>query len=328
VINILDVIPNIISPRYKQNKTLSDTRQGLADKPILWSDILNCFSDITYDKEHFRQWIQQFITQSRAKKEIDLHEDIDEFMSSIEDNGMIDVNKIPESLKTESRTIDQIVHFYIGLVWWHRSAKNDNFRHRRVKDDWYRNLPDINENSTDTDKQYWEKLFLLYDTNGFYYQRARDHIRQWKQKFHIPLHARVNYHTNDTFAQEQVVHSALMHIIQDTQPSRMKLTLHQSDIVQSFSDLYSDRVRKRIHDSKSETSILDKYRSSIDKFTWSKWSKCLWTLVSEGSIGSFKETIYRIDRWLRYEFINMINKNKELADVLHQNITIVLCSYC
>lgn len=68
----------------------------------------------------------------RANQAININEDIDEFMSSIEDQRDIDIDTVPESIKAESRVVDQIVHFYIGMIGGHRSAKNDNFRYRRT----------------------------------------------------------------------------------------------------------------------------------------------------------------------------------------------------
>jgi|GEM_PF-1682002 len=43
-------------------------------------------------------------------------EEIDEFMSSIGDLENIDMAKIPEKLKKESRFMEKILNFYISFV--------------------------------------------------------------------------------------------------------------------------------------------------------------------------------------------------------------------
>ncbi|USN57418.1 MAG: hypothetical protein H6766_03080 [Candidatus Peribacteria bacterium] len=120
-VNVFDTINSIITPWYRDDAyDIHEARSSLSDHPDQWSDILRFFSDTTYAKKRFWNSVQQFIVQHRTKQHIDINEDIDEFMSSIEEGGSIDMESVPESIRAESRVIDQIVHFYIGMVGGHR----------------------------------------------------------------------------------------------------------------------------------------------------------------------------------------------------------------
>lgn len=54
-------------------------------------------------------------------------EEIDEFMSSIGDLQNIDMAKIPEKLKKESKFMEKILNFYITFIGGLWIARGDNF---------------------------------------------------------------------------------------------------------------------------------------------------------------------------------------------------------
>lgn len=110
---------------------------------------------------------------------------------------------------------------------------------------------------------YRQQHFALYDTNSFYYQRAWEHIRQGKQKFHIPLNASIGHDTNDDYIADQVVCSSIFSLLNTTHNKRMKLTIHQNDMVDLFARHYADRIRSHIDDGEHSTHhdrhLIDQY---------------------------------------------------------------------
>ena len=110
------IITDLIAPAYVSD-TLLSYWNTLQDNQQEFTAFLDELTNHTLIKNNFWTRMQQFISHYRSsQKDSDIEKDIDEFMSSINDEKDIDVNKIPESIKYESRMMENLLNFYISLM--------------------------------------------------------------------------------------------------------------------------------------------------------------------------------------------------------------------
>jgi len=69
------------------------------------------------------------------KQDYETSQEIDSFISSLEDSQSLDGVKIPEKLKKESMMMDKLVNFYITFLGGMWVARGDNFYMRLRRKD-------------------------------------------------------------------------------------------------------------------------------------------------------------------------------------------------
>jgi hypothetical protein len=172
---------------------------------------------------------------------------VEEFLSSIHE-GMVDPNTIPDSIKHESHHVNQLVHFYVGITGGSYTSKAQTMWHG-----WTVGINHFIDQISDRDEQrhtrdYRSHISSMYNTNGFFYHHAWDHIRDGKQKFHIPLQAGSHDAGFGDYTYRYYVANALSRLTYDLLPRPQSLTVQQSGIVELFKIQYYGQLQKALEE--------------------------------------------------------------------------------
>lgn len=166
----------------------------------------------------------------------------------------------------------------------------------------------------------------LYHANGFYYQRAREQIKDGKQKFHIPLHTSydVTIGTN-THTIQQCVDHAIMHVHNVTLPIPVQLSVHQHDIVDLYKELFYDRIAPLLHDT---DALCAHHHDVIDQFAGSPYSTLYLKWIEHDTTAShhaMKQSLYMVDHWLIHDTLSLLTNNHgDTIQSIYDNSTLIV----
>jgi len=145
-----------------------------------FEDFIHTIIDRRFFKEHYFQGIQKLTTHKfRLTNDYETTQEIDSFISSIEESGGIRGMKMPDKLKQESMMMDRLVHFYVTYLGGLWVARGDNFYLRLFRKELIDEL--ITDQELPTLKQdalfFYGGLLYNYSKNVFYYKYAFDNVR-------------------------------------------------------------------------------------------------------------------------------------------------------
>ncbi len=155
-----------------------------------FEDFIHTIIDRRFFKEHYFQGIQKLTTHKfRLTNDYETTQEIDSFISSIEETGGLKGMKMPDKLKQESMMMDRLVHFYVTYLGGLWVARGDNFYLRLFRKELIDEL--ITDQELPTLKQdalfFYGGLLYNYSKNVFYYKYAFDNVRAGHNTFHLPF---------------------------------------------------------------------------------------------------------------------------------------------
>ena len=129
------IIETLVSKLYDTTKLQEFTTSFLKN-----DDQLEAFITYIMDRKIFKSnyftGIQKLTTHKfRFQQDYEASQEIDSFISSLEETESLDGVKVPDQLKQESMMMDRLVNFYVTYVGGLRVGRGDNFYLRLFRKD-------------------------------------------------------------------------------------------------------------------------------------------------------------------------------------------------
>jgi len=277
-------------------------------------------SDFSLYKQGFFDGIKKYMSvQSNKSYDHEESEEIDEFMSSIWDMNDIDVSKIPEKLKKESKFMERMLNFYITFVGGLWIARWDNFYFKLFKKDFVDGLVKNQKIVSDKSESLhnYGALLYSYSKNSFYYKYASENVRAGKEKFYVPFGNSLKKAQSNIYIIKLMHQNFVSTIFQDVNQKDIRLYVKNKQLVNDFRDKFSSKITAFLKDDKK---ILDLVYKNV--YTILPDIKELSTVVKKHfdkeDVRNLKDSLYTFDFWL---WDNMVYKMNITLSSLHNDYT-------
>jgi len=267
-------------------------------------NFLTYITDYSIYRKWFFEWIRKYITsQNTQDYNIEESEEIDDFMSSIGDIEKIDMAKIPEKLKRESRFMEKILNFYISFVWWLWIARWDNFAMKLYKRDFIKEVTKWQKIITDKKyslQNYWALLYS-YSKNSFYYKYAAENVRAGKEKFYVPFSNTLKKAQSNIYIIKLLHENFIATIFQDINQKDTRIYVKNKDIIETFKQMFWVKISKYINKEKDILKYV--YEPIYNKILQiENLEENITMYFNENDIRNIKDSLYTLDFWLRHHF--------------------------
>ena len=306
--NISDVEDCIISNIFDK-KVLDKKITDLMKNEENLDFILDYVTDPDNFKKWFFKWVKQYVSRMRLENK-DSFEELDEMMSEIwDDLDKLNQIQIPNSIKKESKIMEQFLNFYVSYLWWLSISRADTFFFRFFKWGLIQNLIqyfDIRLKSEQSIEYSWI-AHVLYVKNQAYYQFVNKKIREWKEKFFIPA---APLKTDSVKATALLMRMedeiALITLLQDCNPQIEKLYVRNRALLDWFQAQYSWQISTLIKLS-SRDFVYNYYEPIFSNFQlWENVLKILQNAFTDQDIIRLKNSLYAFDVQLFREVMTII----------------------
>ncbi len=274
-----------------------------------FEEFIHAITDFRFFKENYFTGIQKLTTHKfRLTNDYETTQEIDSFISSIEETGWLKGMKVPDKLKQESMMMDRLVHFYVTFLGGLRVARGDNF-YLRLFRKW---LVDkiISDQEMPTLKQdalfYYGGLLYNYSKNVFYYKYAFDNVRAGHNTFHLPYKSGFKEVYSNMFILKLFDENFVNTILQDINKKTIKIFVTNKDILRTFKNMLGANVSTLSKSTKN--ALIDEIYGKVSFFmqTIMHFLPTLKTQLTETDITSIRENLYTLDLWLWNEALQTL----------------------
>lgn len=306
--DVSEIIPNIIANIYDR-KILDKKLTSLMKNEEDLNFILDYVTDPDNFKKGFFKWVKQYVSHMRLQDK-DSYEELDEMMSEIwDDMDKLDQMQIPASIRKESRTMEQLLNFYVTYLWWLSISRADTFFLRFFKGGLVPELVQYFDIHLKTDEsiKYCGISHVLYVKNQAYYQFVNKKIHEWKEKFFIPATPIKSDTIKATwFLMKSGDEIALTTLLQDCNPQLWKLYVKNKALLDWFQAQYASNISSLIQLS-SDDFVYNYYEPIFWNFQlWENVLKILQNAFTDQDIVRLKNSLYAFDVQLFREAISML----------------------
>lgn len=262
-------------------------------------EFFSYITDFNIYKKWFFDWIKKYMAlQTNQEYNHEESEEIDEFMSTIGDLENIDMAKIPEKLKKESKFMEKILNFYITFVWWLWIARWDNFHLKLHKRTLINSITQWQKIMTDKKyslQNYWALLYS-YSKNAFYYKYAAENVRAWKEKFYVPFSNTLKKAQSNIYIIKLFHENFIATIFQDINQKDIRLYVKNKQIVDTFRQFFWPKISKCIQKEKEILDII--YQPIYNIINIPNLAKTVQENFNKSDIYNIRDSLYTLDFWL------------------------------
>jgi hypothetical protein len=272
-------------------------------------------TDYKIYKNNYFKWLKKFIVH-KFKLSSNYQEDkeIDEFISEIwdeKDINKINDMKVPDRVKKESVLMEKLINFYITFIWWFWVSKWDNFNLRIFKKDLLKNALDLlNQHTLKGDSlTFYSSLLYDYSKNVFYYKNATKNIREWKQKFNIPLKSQNKESHSNIFILSMFNENFLYTIFNNLNSKDIRIYIQNQEILKSFKTQFGKKLSILIN--KEWKRLLEWIYWNLQSFFQELDILSIFDDkdISDKEYQNIKNSIYNIDYWCWHDFIDELKED-------------------
>lgn len=308
----------LIEQIYDQEKTDKYMNSFLKNDSKL-EEFIYYLTDYKIYKDNYFKWLKKFIIHKfKLSSNYQEEKEIDEFISEIwdeKDINKINEMKVPDRVKKESALMEKLINFYITFIWWFWVSKWDNFHLRIFKKDLLKyNLDLLNENNNLNNKSldFYNWLLYNYSKNVFYYKNATKNIREWKQKFNIPLKSQNKETYSNNIILSMFNENFLYTIFDNINNKDIKIYIQNQEILELFKNQFGKRLSILIN--KEWKKLLEWIYSDLQSFFQELDILSIFDDkdLSYKEYQNIKNSIYNIDFWCWYDFIEILKDNNNV----------------
>lgn len=253
-------------------------------------------------KLHFFGSLKKMLIHKFKKNGPD-HEDMEDLLSSISDGmGMVE---LPESLRKEGVLMDRILNFYVGLMWLLWIGRGDTMFLRMFRP---KVVTAILENTHSSEKPtinfYWDLLFQ-YSKNAFFYKTIFDGVRSWKASFMLPYVADIKEVYNNEIVLRHFDENAICILLQDLLTKDLKLSIHQTWVVDIFQQLHGEEIWRLIKLDHG-TLLQQAYGGLESLLSKPVMVNKLIEYCKKSDIKNLRENLYTFEYWLMKDIISSL----------------------
>ena len=323
--NLHLIIDELITPAYGSKK-LSEYRDWFAHDWDQFSVFLQELTNHTLLKNNFWNNMQQFIAKYRSLYNWhEIEKDINEFMSSINDEKDIDVNKIPESIKNESRMMENLLNFYISLMWSFWIAREDSFIRRRQKPALLQKPQSILAHRDWSNLHFYGNMLYHYSKNTFYYQHATNQIKEGKYTFHVPFKSQQDRISNNSFVLDMFDETTRATLLWFFITKDITLGIQQKDIISYFNKEYSSTIQSMTNHDDPYQTIMSIYEPIDQLLHTPFWADYFAEHMNtyHWLIPALKDSLYYIDTHIFLESVTELGKIAHLLKNHYHDMSIL-----
>lgn len=287
----------------------------LSSDPTHRSVMMQDLTDYTYLKANAYKGIKTLARHKFGmKKSYETSQEIDTFISTIEEKGTLDGMKIPDAIREESMLMDIIMNFYIGFVWGLFTARGDSFALRLFHRDRVNRLTvHLQVDTLEHDVLYYFGWLLYhYSKNLYYYQYAFDNIKDGNEMFRLPINGGTQEIYTNTQLIDMLKEQGVVTLFQDMLPKTLTITVSSQEVLDSFKQTLWPglqamlaRPREIVQEVYGPLFGLCSDPIGIRNIVVPYWS----------DLANLKENLYTLDFWLRWEAMDYLSQTDSLQTV-------------
>ena len=236
-----------------------------------------------------------------------------------------------EHLKEESNMIEKLLNFYVTLLGWFGVSRGDTmflrFLRPKILQDLLHGENIIGEKKWSLQYYWW--LLYLYSKNVFYYKYAYDNIRAWKDKFNLPFRAALKEVYSNMFIITLFDQNFIATVLQDINPSDMKVYLKNSHIIKEFDSHFSQRIQKLINTKQKD--FLEHVYAPFNNLLPENvgFMEVIKKHLTSFDISTIKSRLYTADfRIMQDMYIAMEPYKQQLQDMYGSMTIFWICAWC
>lgn len=291
-----------------------------------FEEFIHTITDRRFFKEHYFQGIQKLTTHKfRLTNNYETTQEIDSFISSIEETGWLKGMKVPDKLKQESMMMDRLVHFYVTFLGGMRVARGDNFYLRLFRKDLVDAI--ITDQEMPTLKQdalfFYGGLLYNYSKNIFYYKYAFDNVRAGHNTFHLPFKAGFKEVYSNMFILKLFDENFVNTILQDINKKTIKIFVTNKEILRMFKNMLGSRVSSMMKAEKNE--LINELYGKVSFFLQSivHFLPTLKKEFKDQDIMNLRDNLYTLDLWLWIEGLQLLADNDTDLSSTYGDLSII-----
>jgi uncharacterized membrane protein YsdA (DUF1294 family) len=307
-----DIVNFLIAEVY--DKKILDKKLASLMKNIGELDsVLDYLMDPALFKQGYFEGMQKLLMTTFRDEDDEELEGFSEMLSVIGDNDeKLEHLKIPQRIKKESRMIEQLLNFYVTYLGGLSIERADTFFIRTYKPQLLPELLkliDLKLASPASIHLYGLQQYF-YSRNTFFYQYVQQNVRAGKEKFFMPLSAKIKPIKSNVFSLTMFDENTVLSLLQDINPRMSKLYIKNKSLLQRFQKTYGPEISALIKKEKADF-IAEYYGLTFSACQQSKAILALLqTTLSDADIIRLKDALYCFDVQMFRNFLSKISLKK------------------
>jgi hypothetical protein len=264
-------------------------------------------------KQGYFEGMQKLLMTTFRDEDDEELEEFNEMLSVIGNNDeKLEHLRIPQRIKKESRMIEQLLNFYVTYLGGLSIERADTFFIRTYKPQLLPELLkliDLKLASPASIHLYGLQQYF-YSRNTFFYQYVQQNVRAGKEKFFMPLAAKIKPIKSNIFSLAMFDENTLLSLLQDINPRMSKLYIKNKSLLQRFQQTYGSEISTLIKKEKAEfiTEYYAPTFSACEQNT--AIHTLLQTSLSDADVVRLKDALYCFDVRIFRNFLSKISLKK------------------
>ncbi|MDR2541500.1 MAG: hypothetical protein LBD11_07250 [Candidatus Peribacteria bacterium] len=307
-----DIVDLLISEVYDK-KVLDKKLASLMKNPSELDFILDYITDPAQFKQGYFEGMQKFMMATFRDDDDEEFDEFNEMLSVIgDDDEKLEHMKIPPRIKKESRLIEQFLNFYITYLGGLSIERADTFFIRTYKSQLLPSLMkliDLQLASPASIHLYGLQQYF-YSRNTYFYNYVQQNVRAGKEKFFMPLTAKIKPIKSNVFSLTMFDENMLLVLLQDVNPRISKLYIKNKSLLQRFQASYGSEISTLIKQEKS-AFIFSFYAPMLAGCQQSEaMISILQNALSDQDVVRLKDALYCFDIQMFRSFLSKISIKK------------------
>jgi hypothetical protein len=307
-----DIVDLLISEVYDK-KILDKKLASLMKTPAELDFILDYITDPAQFKRGYFEGMQKFMMATFRDEDEEEFDEFTEMLSVIgDDDEKLEHMKIPPRIKKESRLIEQFLNFYITYLGGLSIERADTFFIRTYKPALLPDLMklvDLNLASPASIHLYGLQQYF-YSRNTYFYNYVQQNVRAGKEKFFMPLTAKIKPIKSNAFSLTMFDENMLLVLLQEINPRISKLYIKNKSLLQRFQTSYGSEISALIKQEKS-VFISGFYAPMLAGCQQSEeMISVLQEALSDQDVIRLKDALYCFDMQMFRSFLSKVSLKK------------------
>lgn len=237
----------------------------------------------------------------RVREDYAMSQEIDAFMSELQDTDSLEGVKVPEVLRQESLLMERLLNFYMTHVGGGRVGRGDTFFVRLFRKPLVHKLLTVYTSSgLKQDALYFYRgLLYNYSKNIFYYKYAFDNVKAGKEKFQLPFKSSFKEVYSNMYIIKLFDESFVNILIQDINKKPIKIYVSNPEMLTMFKHIVGDRLSQVFKEGPQ--GVIDAIYSPLSRnlSNFTEILQIFYNFFTVQDIGLLKENLYTVDLWMR-----------------------------
>lgn len=321
----LVVTQKVISQIFDQ-EYLEECAQSFLKNNDRFEEFMTYICDWRLLRSSYFRGVKNLASQKfRLQQDYAVAQEIDTFMSEIQDIDSLEGVKVPDVLKQESLLMERLLNFYITYIGWSRIGRGDTFFSRLFRRPLLQDfLIKYDKTGLKQDALYfYGGLLYNYSKNVFYYKYAFDNVKAGKEKFSLPFKSNFKEVYSNMYILKLFDENFVNTVFQDINKKQVKIYMSNPAMLTLFKHIVGDRLSIMLREG--DTGIMAGVYGPLGGMLGDANDvlQVIGRHLTPWDMTALKENLYTIDMWMRRDALEWYSEKHAAYAALYSDMSVM-----